>query len=337
MPCRACGGTRLRPEALAVTVDGLSIAEAAALPIDDLRAMFDTALGPAGHPETCPSFRSSPPDRRALRRAAAPRARLSHPRPRVDDALGGRGAAHPPGAARRHRPARRAVRARRASVGLHHHDTAQLLDVLRGVRDEGNTVLVVEHDDQIIGEADWIVDVGPGAGSAGGEIVFSGPAGRVHRRRMPRRASRASGRAARGRSSPAASASPAPAVAARRHAARSRVTGVTKHNLRGVDVAFTQGVFTVVTGVSGSGKSTLLEETRRLLAGGRRRAGRRDGASADPRRRQGHRDRSVARSGGRRGPTRRPTRARSITSATCSPRTRTRSRAASARAASRST
>ena len=163
------------------------------------------------------------------------------------------------------------------SVGLHHHDTAHLLDVLRGVRDEGNTVLVVEHDDQIIGQADWIVDVGPGAGSEGGRIVFSGPAGdfaapdaEAHDPRL---------RESRTRAFLTGRERIAVPPARRTGTGTIAVTGVSAHNLKGIDVSFTQGVFTVVTGVSGSGKSTLLGEARRLLEGADRPDGP-DGAAA---------------------------------------------------------
>ncbi|MBP1604461.1 MAG: excinuclease subunit, partial [Acidobacteria bacterium] len=151
------------------------------------------------------------------------------------------------------------------SVGLHHHDTGLLLDVMRAMRDRGNTVLVVEHDDQTILQADWIVDVGPGAGAAGGEILFSGAApdfvGPIRPDRMPRL----------GESRTRAFLTGAERIAlpARRRNGSGVlvVEGITRHNLRGVCAEFTLGALNVVTGVSGAGKSTLVEETRRLLAG----------------------------------------------------------------------
>ena len=278
--CRACGGTRLRPEALAVTLDGLTIAQAAARSIDELKGMFasETGDGAGFRLGTLPG---NPPRPRfqELERQITARCDVLQRLGLGYLTLDRESTTLSAGEAQRIRLARLAGIGLRGvlyvldepSVGLHHHDTAQLLEVLRGVRDEGNTVLVVEHDDQIIGQADWIVDVGPGAGSDGGDIIFSGPAEdfiapdaetREPRLRDSRTRAFLTGRER---------------IAARpSHRAGTgtiAVTGVTKHNLRGVDVTFTQGVFTVVTGVSGSGKSTLLEEVRRLLGGGAGREG----------------------------------------------------------------
>ena len=141
------------------------------------------------------------------------------------------------------------------SIGLHQRDNARLIATLRRLRDLGNSVLVVEHDEDMIRAADWCVDMGPGAGVHGGEVVATGtpaelaanPAsltGRYLSRalaiaRPPRRAA------------PAATGAPS----------RLTIVGARGHNLAGIDVALPLGLFTCVTGVSGSGKSTLVNDT----------------------------------------------------------------------------
>ena len=151
------------------------------------------------------------------------------------------------------------------SVGLHHHDTGLLLDVIRGLRDRGNTVLVVEHDDQTILQADWVIDVGPGAGTAGGEILYSGPAHAFVGAAQPGVAHRLADSRTRAFLTGAERIAP---PARRREGSGSLVVeGVTRHNLQGVRAEFRMGALNVVTGVSGAGKSTLVEETRRLLRG----------------------------------------------------------------------
>ena len=135
------------------------------------------------------------------------------------------------------------------SIGLHQRDNRRLIDTLLRLRDLGNTVIVVEHDEETMRLADHIVDIGPGAGEHGGRVVAQGTPAEVMadpelaHRRLPRRAPQH--RAAR----PAA---PAAAVVHRPRRAQ--------HNLKDIDVAFPVGAFTCVTGVSGSGKSTLVNE-----------------------------------------------------------------------------
>ena len=136
------------------------------------------------------------------------------------------------------------------SIGLHSRDTGRLIRILEHLRDLGNTILVVEHDAQVIRSADHIVDLGPGAGERGGEVVFQGG--------LPQLLSNADGSLTglymRG--------SFGIAVPSRRRKVRSRrqlkFTGAQVHNLKNLDVAIPLGVMTVVTGVSGSGKSTLV-------------------------------------------------------------------------------
>ena len=151
------------------------------------------------------------------------------------------------------------------SVGLHHHDTGMLLGVVRGMRDRGNTVLVVEHDDQVILQADWVIDVGPGAGATGGEILFSGPLQTFLEAQDPAAAPRLADSRTRAFLT---GAERIPIPATRREGTGSlAVEGVTRHNLHAACAEFRLGALNVVTGVSGAGKSTLVEETRRLLRG----------------------------------------------------------------------
>jgi excinuclease ABC subunit A len=257
MPCRACGGTRLRPEALAVKYRDLTIAQAAAMSVDELRRFFEQDLDESG--------------------AAAVVARQAIERCRALQRLGlGYLALDRESSTLSAGEAQRIRLARQASIGLggllyvldepsigqHHHDTGRLLDVLRALRDRGNTVLVVEHDEQVMRQADWLVDIGPAAGDGGGRVLFNGPSGVF--------------------ASDTAAGVPAPGVSPTRAyltgAARIelpavrrmgtgelRLSGITRHNLHALDVQFKLGALNVVTGVSGAGKSTLVEETVRRL------------------------------------------------------------------------
>jgi excinuclease ABC subunit A len=135
------------------------------------------------------------------------------------------------------------------SIGLHQRDNDRLIGTLERLRDLGNTVLVVEHDEQMMRSADWLVDMGPGAGEHGGYVVAEGPAEAVERKRESVTGQFLS----RTRTI---------AVPERRLDDRGsfRVLGARMHNLQGIDVEFPVGKFVVVTGVSGSGKSTLVNE-----------------------------------------------------------------------------
>ncbi|MGD9596912.1 MAG: excinuclease ABC subunit UvrA [Steroidobacteraceae bacterium] len=137
------------------------------------------------------------------------------------------------------------------SIGLHQRDNRRLLDTLRHLRDLGNTVIVVEHDEEAILAAEHVVDLGPGAGTHGGEVVAAGTPAEI----MATAAS-LTGRYLAGRESV-----PMPALRKRTDGRRLRIVGATGHNLRSVTVDIPVGLMTVVTGVSGSGKSTLVNDT----------------------------------------------------------------------------
>ncbi len=137
------------------------------------------------------------------------------------------------------------------SIGLHSRDTGQLINVLRKLRDLGNTVIVVEHDEDIIRAADWLIDIGPGAGRLGGEVVFSGAPKALAKAKNSLTADYLLGRKSI-------------AVPTSRRPWRDRITiqGAYCNNLKYIDVDIPLGVLTVVTGVSGSGKTSLV---RRVL------------------------------------------------------------------------
>ncbi|MCC7460987.1 MAG: excinuclease ABC subunit UvrA [Gammaproteobacteria bacterium] len=138
------------------------------------------------------------------------------------------------------------------SIGLHQRDNARLLGTLRRLRDLGNTVIVVEHDEEAIRSADYVVDLGPGAGAHGGAIVAQGTPAEIAAHPDSLTGAYLSGRQR----------IPAPRERRRPRADRQvRIRGARCHNLRGLDVDFPVGLLTCVTGVSGSGKSTLVNDT----------------------------------------------------------------------------
>ena len=133
------------------------------------------------------------------------------------------------------------------SVGLHPRDLGQLLSIMRRLRDNGNTLLVVEHEEAVIRAADWLTDIGPGRGESGGQLMFSGPPAQIADQKDSLTADYLTGR----RSIP---------VPAKRRKAKQflKLRGASLHNIKKIDADFPLGVFTCVTGVSGSGKSTLV-------------------------------------------------------------------------------
>jgi len=238
-PCPVCGGAGLRPEALAITVAGANIAEFTALPLTvlasrlaaaaggdvarglvaDLRARIEVlaelGLGYLAMNRATPTLSAGELQR--LRLATALRSSLFGVVYVLDE----------------------------PSAGLHPDDTATLLGVLDRLRAAGNSLLVVEHELDVIRHADWLIDVGPGAGTHGGQVLYSGPpiglawaADSATRRFLVEPVRPVS----RGRSA----------------TGLLELRGVSQHNLVDVDVDVPLGVFTAVTGVSGSGKTTLV-------------------------------------------------------------------------------
>lgn len=250
-PCPVCEGRRLRPEALAVTFAGRTIAELAALALTDLDAVL--ASVPASVPASAPSAGEAA---RVL--AEDLRSRIG---PVTELGLGylSLDRTAPTLSAGELQRLRLATQLRSGlfgvvyvldepSAGLHPADTEALLGVLDRLKAAGNTVFVVEHHLDVVRHADWLVDVGPLAGEHGGQVLYSGPP-----RDLAGVAGSATARHLFAAREPAGAPGPVrPATGA------IRLSGVDRHNLRELEAEFPLGVFTAVTGVSGSGKSTLV-------------------------------------------------------------------------------
>jgi excinuclease UvrABC ATPase subunit len=236
-PCPECGGTRLSRPARECRVEGYGIAELCALEAVRLHEVLGTFRLPATAPVV-----------------EALAARVGHlvgiglgylSLDRATDTLSG-------GEAQRVKIVRHLASTLadllyvfdEPSIGLHPRDVQRLTDLLHTLRDNGNTVLVVEHDRDVIASADHLIDLGPGAGSAGGRVVFAGPlaalasSGTLTGRHLSSR-TRLKDRV-------------------RRPTGALPVSGASRHNLRDLSLEFPTGVLTAVTGVAGSGKSTLV-------------------------------------------------------------------------------
>ena len=218
------------------------------------------------------------------------------------------------------------------SIGLHQRDNDRLIATLVRLRDLGNTLLVVEHDEDTIRHADWVIDIGPRAGEHGGELIHSGTLDEllVNDRSITAAYLRGS------------QAIPVPRRRRRGSGEWLTIEGARENNLRGIDVGFPLGQFIAVTGVSGSGKSSLVTQILypALAAGDLGLARPRRQARSDHRHRadrQGDRDRPVARSAARRARTRRHTPASGRPCASCSPRFPSRGCVATSPVASAST
>ncbi|WP_258723409.1 excinuclease ABC subunit UvrA [Cellulomonas sp. NS3] len=247
VPCPVCDGARLKPEVLAVRVGGHSIAEVCALPIREARDFLDALQL---------SEREAAIATQVLKEIQARLGflldvgldYLSLMRPAAT--LSG-------GEAQRIRLATQIGSGLvgvlyvldEPSIGLHQRDNRRLIDTLTRLRDLGNTLIVVEHDEDTIRTADWIVDIGPGAGEHGGRVVHSGDLEGLLASPESVTGAYLSGRRS------------IPMPATRRKVDPKRkvtVVGAREHNLTGIDVSFPLGTLTAVTGVSGSGKSTLV-------------------------------------------------------------------------------
>ncbi len=246
--CRACGGKRLQPESLAVRIAGRSIADYAAFPIDAARTSFAAIKLSPREELIAGRILKEILDRLSFLGAVG-LGYLALDRP--SSSLSG-------GESQRIRLATQIGSQLRGvlyvldepSIGLHPRDNQQLLDTLARLRDIGNTVLVVEHDEETIRRADFVVDLGPGAGSHGGHVVALGTPDEIA----------ATTESLTGRYISGALKIPIPAVRRSPNGKSLIVRGASEHNLKNIDVGFPLGLFTVVTGVSGSGKSTLVED-----------------------------------------------------------------------------
>jgi excinuclease ABC subunit A len=249
VPCPACGGARLKPVSLAVTFGGMSIAEVAALPIGDcLTFLRDLTLTDRERQIAERVLKEINERLRFLVDVGLHYLTLD----RSSGTLAG-------GEAQRIRLATQIGSGLvgvlyvldEPSIGLHQRDNHRLIETLIRLRDLGNTLIVVEHDEDTIRVADWVVDIGPGAGEHGGQIVVSGSVDDLLRDESSITGAYLSGRRS----------IPLPAI--RRPVASGHeltVVDAREHNLRNVTVSFPLGCFIGVTGVSGSGKSTLVND-----------------------------------------------------------------------------
>ena len=248
--CPDCGGARLRREARHVRVAGRSIQDVSAMPLKDAQPFFETLQLPGNRQAIADKILREIANRiRFLNDVGLDYLSLT----RSADTLSG-------GEAQRIRLASQIGSGLTGvmyvldepSIGLHQRDNARLIDTLKRLRDLGNSVIVVEHDEEAIHAADHVVDMGPGAGEHGGEVVAQGTPTEIERNPAS-----LTGQYLSGRKSIAA-----PARRHRREAARSlRVVGARGNNLKDVSVEIPVGLFVCVTGVSGSGKSTLINDT----------------------------------------------------------------------------
>ena len=248
VPCSACGGARLRPFTLAVTVNGKNISEVCEMSIRD-SAEFLAGLE-LGERDRMIAERVTKEinarlgflldvglDYLTLARSAGTLAGGEAQRIRLASQIGSGlvGTLYV---------------LDEPSIGLHQRDNRRLIDTLTRLRDLGNTVLVVEHDEETIRESDWIVDIGPGAGEHGGQVVYSGPVAG-----LDAVADSVTGDYLSGRRS-----IPVPGERRPPKAERLVVRGAREHNLDDLTVEIPLGCFVAVTGVSGSGKSTLVRD-----------------------------------------------------------------------------
>ncbi len=247
-PCASCGGARLRPESLAVKVGGLSISEVTSRTVVECASFFealelsrrDAAVAGPIIKEIADRLRFMADvglDYLTLDRPAGTLAGGEAQRIKLATQIGSRltGVLYI---------------LDEPTIGLHHKDTGKLLSTLAGLRDLGNSVIVVEHDRQTIEASDHVVDLGPGAGNNGGKVVVQGTPGEVRESTVSLTGLYLSGRKKIH-------------VPSRRRTGNGsslEVLGAGQHNLKDIDVEFPLGTLICVTGVSGSGKSTLVND-----------------------------------------------------------------------------
>ncbi len=246
--CPSCHGARLRPESLAVKIADRNIAEHSALSVDAAAHLYsELELDPRERTIGAPVLKEIRErlgflgnvglGYLTLDRSAATLSGGEGQRIRLATQIGSRltGVLYI---------------LDEPSIGLHQRDNRRLLDTLVEMRDLGNTVVVVEHDEETIRGADWVVDLGPGAGELGGEVVAEGPPQRIERSAKSLTGAYLSGRERIA----------LPAVRRQGNGKSIVVAGAAQHNLQKIDAEFPLGLFVCVTGVSGSGKSTLVNE-----------------------------------------------------------------------------
>ena len=247
-PCEACGGKRLRPEALAVTIGGKSIHDMTLMSVEESMRFLETlAMTDTQKQISKQVFKEITARLSFLRNVGLEYLTLE----RKAGTLSG-------GEAQRIRLATQIGSSLvgvlyildEPSIGLHQRDNQRLIDTLIFLRDIGNTLIVVEHDEQTLRTADWIVDLGPGAGVHGGHVVAQGTPAEVMKNKKSLTGQYLSGELT----------IPVPAVRRTGNGHSITMHGCREHNLKGIDVRIPLGVFTCITGVSGSGKSTLLTD-----------------------------------------------------------------------------
>lgn len=247
-PCAACKGKRLKPIALAVKLKGKNIAETTALTLENAFEYFEKMQFNKTEREIAQQAMKEILDRlRFLNSVGVGYLTLD----RIAGSLSG-------GEAQRIRLATQIGSALMGvlyvldepSIGLHQSDNEKLIKTLKGLRDLGNSILVVEHDEETMQEADYIVDMGPGAGRHGGNVVFLGTYTQLLKTKNSLTADYLTGKRK------------IQIPAERRKGAKEsiRILGAQENNLKNIDVEFPLSVLTVVTGLSGSGKSSLVNE-----------------------------------------------------------------------------
>jgi excinuclease ABC subunit A len=259
--CPECGGTRLRAEARAVRVAGRSITEICALTVKEARTFFgglhlteaQTKIADKIFEEVRSRLQFLDEvglDYLSLDRLTSTLSGGESQRIQLATSLG----SHLVGAL---------YVLDEPSIGLHPRDTHRLIDILKSLRDLGNTVLVVEHDPDTIQAADYVIDLGPGAGELGGKLLFAGSYD----------AMLAEPKSLTGRYLNGELRIPVPNNRHRPNGKFLRLFGATLHNLQNVDLMIPLGTLTVVTGVSGSGKSTLVHDVLYRALGAKRNGG----------------------------------------------------------------
>ena len=261
--CPACNGKRLKPEALSVTFEGRDIAELSQLPLRELATILSGVVTrDEEHEAASPEKRAA-----AVQLASGVLQRL---RPLVDLGLGYLSLSRTTptlsgGELQRLRLATQLSSdlfgvvyvLDEPSAGLHPQDVAALLGILDGLKERGNSLFIVEHSVAVMRHADWLVDIGPGAGEHGGRVLYSGPPdGLVEVEESVTRGYLFGGRGL-------------PLRTPREARSWLRLENVTRNNLHDLTVDIPLGVFTAVTGVSGSGKSSLVSQALPSLLGDR--------------------------------------------------------------------